>query len=114
MLPQFTYTKFLIIVDGDINVRNWADVMWAVSTRSDPSRDLVVLSDTPIDYLDFASVKSGLGGKLGVDATTKIGPEISRPWGEVLVMDPTVVARVNSLWCELGLPQSGPKGKTTP
>jgi 4-hydroxy-3-polyprenylbenzoate decarboxylase len=114
MLPQFTYTKFLIIVDGDINVRNWADVMWAVSTRSDPSRDLVVLSDTPIDYLDFASVKSGLGGKLGVDATTKIGPEISRPWGEVLVMDPTVVARVNSLWCELGLPQSGLKGKTTP
>jgi 4-hydroxy-3-polyprenylbenzoate decarboxylase len=103
MLPQFTYTKLLIIVDGDINVRSWADVMWAISTRSDPSRDLVVLGDTPIDYLDFASPRSGLGGKLGVDATAKIGAETSRAWGEVLVMDPAVVARVTRLWPDLGL-----------
>ena len=84
LLPQLTYTKFLIIVDADIDVRNWPDVMWAVSTRSDPSRDLVSLTDTPIDYLDFASPKSGLGGKLGIDATNKIGSETIREWGRVL------------------------------
>jgi 4-hydroxy-3-polyprenylbenzoate decarboxylase len=103
MLPQFSYTKFLIIVDADINVREWADVMWAVSTRSDPSRDLVSISDTPIDYLDFASPKSGLGGKLGIDATNKIGAETDREWGEVLSMDPAVMARVDALWPQLGL-----------
>ena len=86
MLPQLTYTKFLIIVDPDIDVRNWTDVMWAVSTRSDPSRDLVTLADTPIDYLDFASPKAGLGGKLGIDATTKINPETDRAWGKILSM----------------------------
>jgi 4-hydroxy-3-polyprenylbenzoate decarboxylase len=104
MLPQFSYTKLLILVDEDIDVRDWADVMWAVSTRSDPSRDLVTLSDTPIDYLDFASPKPGLGGKLGIDATRKIGPETERAWGEVLAMDPAVVARVDGLWSKLGLP----------
>ncbi len=103
MLPQFTYTKMLIIVDDDINVRDWADVMWAVSTRSDPSRDLVVLTDTPIDYLDFASPKSGLGGKMGIDATNKIGTETSRPWGEVLKMDDAVIERVDKMWSELGI-----------
>lgn len=76
--------------------------MWAVSTRSDPSRDLVVVSDTPIDYLDFASPKSGLGGKMGIDATNKIGAETSRPWGEVLAMDPAVIAWVDAMWDELG------------
>jgi 4-hydroxy-3-polyprenylbenzoate decarboxylase len=103
MLPQFSYTKMLIIVDGDIDVRNWQDVMWAISTRSDPSRDLVNIADTPIDYLDFASPKSGLGGKLGIDATNKIGAETNREWGEVLTMAPEVVARVDRLWGGLGL-----------
>jgi len=104
MLPQLTYTKFLILVDPDINVRNWSDVMWAVATRSDPSRDLVTLTDTPIDYLDFASPKPGLGGKLGIDATTKMPPETDREWGRVLEMDEAVVARVDDLWQRLGLP----------
>lgn len=108
MLPQFSYTKLLIIVDDDIDVRDWADVMWAVSTRSDSSRDLVALADTPIDYLDFASPKPGLGGKLGIDATRKLGPETARAWGEVLAMDPGVVARVDALWPALGLAASAP------
>ena len=97
MLPQFTYTKLIIVVDEDIDARNWSDVMWAVATRSDPSRDLVVLSDTPIDVLDFASPQPGLGGKLGIDATRKIGTETSRCWGERLVMDQGVSARVDAL-----------------
>lgn len=103
MLPQFSYTKLLIVVDDDIDIRDWRAVMWAVSTRSDSSRDLVTLSDTPIDYLDFASPKSGLGGKLGIDATTKIPPETERAWGEPLGMDPAVVARVDAMWPSLGL-----------
>lgn len=103
MLPQLTYTKLLIVVDEDVDVRDWADVMWAVATRSDPSRDLVALGDTPIDYLDFASPKPGLGGKLGIDATNKIGPETDRAWGRVLAMDPAVVAEVDALWPRLGL-----------
>jgi 4-hydroxy-3-polyprenylbenzoate decarboxylase len=103
MLPQLTYTKFLIVVDGDIDVRDWRAVMWAVATRSDSSRDLVTLADTPIDYLDFASPKPGLGGKLGIDATTKMPPETERAWGEVLAMDPAVVARVDAMWPDLGL-----------
>ncbi len=106
MLPQLTYTKLLIVVDADIDVRDWADVMWAVATRSDSSRDLVALNDTPIDYLDFASPKPELGGKLGIDATNKIGSETTREWGRVLDMDPAVVARVNAMWQELGLPAS--------
>jgi 4-hydroxy-3-polyprenylbenzoate decarboxylase len=103
MLPQFSYTKFLIIVDDDVDVRDWRAVMWAISTRSDSSRDLVQLTDTPIDYLDFASPKSGLGGKLGIDATTKIPPETDRVWGAPLAMDPAVIARVDALWPRLGL-----------
>ena len=103
LLPQLTYTKFLIVVDADINVRDWADVAWAISTRSDPSRDLVTLSDTPIDYLDFASPKPGLGGKLGIDATRKTGAETVREWGRVLEMDAAVVSRVDELWQRLGL-----------
>jgi 4-hydroxy-3-polyprenylbenzoate decarboxylase len=77
--------------------------MWAVSTRSDSSRDMVPISDTPIDYLDFASPKSGLGGKLGIDATNKIGTETEREWGKVLAMDADVVARVDAMWSSLGL-----------
>ena len=103
MLPQFSYTKLLIVVDDDIDIRDWRAVMWAVTTRSDSSRDLVALADTPIDYLDFASPKSGLGGKLGIDATTKIPPETDRVWGEPLAMDPAVIARVDAMWSRLGV-----------
>jgi len=104
LLPQFTYTKLLIAVDPDVQVRDWADVMWAVATRSDPSRDLVRIDDTPIDYLDFASPKAGLGGKLGIDATVKMGPETERAFGRMLAMDPAVAARVDAMWDRLGLP----------
>jgi 4-hydroxy-3-polyprenylbenzoate decarboxylase len=107
ILPQFTYTKFLIFVDPDIDVRSWSDVMWAVATRSDPSRDLVTLTDTPIDYLDFASPKAGLGGKLGIDATTKIPPETDREWGILLSMDKAVIERVDELWPQLGFAPNG-------
>jgi 4-hydroxy-3-polyprenylbenzoate decarboxylase len=103
LIPQLTYTKLLILVDEDIDVRSWDDVMWAVATRSDPSRDLVTISDTPIDYLDFASPRPGLGGKLGIDATNKIGPETDRDWGEVLQMTPDIMARVDAIWNRLGL-----------
>lgn len=110
LLPQFTYTKLLIVVDEDIDVRSWDDVMWAVATRSDPSRDLVAINDTPIDYLDFASPKSGLGGKLGIDATIKIPPEVDREWGRVLAMDPAVTARIDGIWDRLGLGTDRLKG----
>lgn len=103
MLPQFSYTKLIIAVDGDISVRSWADVVWALSTRFDAPRDLVVIPDTPVDYLDFASPKSGLGGKLGLDATTKIAPETDRTWGRVLDMTPAVKARIDALWPGLGI-----------
>jgi len=103
MLPQFSYTKLIIAVDPDIDVRNWQDVIWALSTRFDASRDVTIVPDTPIDYLDFASPKPGLGGKLGLDATTKIGPETDREWGRVLEMAPEVSAKVDALWSELGL-----------
>jgi 4-hydroxy-3-polyprenylbenzoate decarboxylase len=101
LLPQLTYTKLLIVVDEDIDVRNWADVMWAVSTRSDASRDLVVVDNTPIDYLDFASPKAGLGGKLGIDATIKIDTETEREWGRILKMDSDVITRVDAMWDRL-------------
>ncbi|ODT77571.1 MAG: 3-octaprenyl-4-hydroxybenzoate carboxy-lyase [Pelagibacterium sp. SCN 64-44] len=103
MLPQFSMTKLIIAVDPDIDVRNWADVMWAVSTRFDAPRDLVVVPDTPIDYLDFASAKPGLGGKMGLDATTKIGAETTREWGRTLEMSADVMARVDEIWPQLGI-----------
>lgn len=103
MLPQFSYTKLVIIVDEDIDPRDWAQVMWAVATRADASRDLVTLTDTPIDYLDFASPKPGLGGKLGIDATNKLPPETEREWGRPMAMDPAVEARIDALWPSLGL-----------
>ncbi len=103
MLPQFSYTKLIITVDPDINVRNWDDVMWALATRFDASRDVVTLAGTPVDYLDFASPRSGLGGKLGLDATNKIGAETEREWGAVLKMSDDVIARVDAMWGELGL-----------
>ncbi len=108
LLPQFSYTKLVIVVDADIDPRDWAQVMWAVSTRADASRDLVTLTDTPIDYLDFASPKPGLGGKLGIDATNKLAPETEREWGRPMAMDPRTVARIDELWPALGLvPASG-------
>lgn len=104
MLPQFTMTKTIIVVDADdIDVRNWDDVLWAISTRFDASRDLVQLENTPIDYLDFASPLPGLGGKIGLDATGKIGAETARPWGKVLEMSNEIVERVDDLWSRLGL-----------
>ena len=106
-LRQFMYTKFLIIVDDDINARDWKDVMWAVSTRMDPVRDITTIENTPIDYLDFASPQSGLGGKIGLDATNKIPPETHREWGQEIRMDDAVVEKINGLWESLGLPGTG-------
>lgn len=103
MLPQFSMTKLIIVVDPDIDVRKWSDVMWAVSTRFDAPRDLVVIPDTPIDYLDFASARPGLGGKMGLDATNKIGAETSREWGRPLAMSAEITARVDAIWGELGI-----------
>lgn len=98
MLPQFNYTKTIIVVDEDIDVRNWQDVAWALATRMDPSRDLTVLAGTPIDYLDFASPEPGLGGKLGMDATNKIGAETHREWGKTLQMSNEVRRKVDAMW----------------
>lgn len=106
-LRQFMYTKFVIVVDEDINARDWNDVIWALSTNVDPSRDLTVIENTPIDYLDFASPESGLGGKLGIDATSKIPPETHREWGTKIRMTDDVVAKVDEMWAELGIPGSG-------
>ena len=106
-LKQFSYTKIVVVVDDDIDARNWADVMWAVSTRMDPSRDLLIIEKSPIDYLDFASPVSGLGGKLGIDATNKIGRETSRVWGTPIRMSDDIVASVTDRWRELGLPGTG-------
>lgn len=106
-LRQFMYTKFVIVVDEDINARDWNDVIWALSTNVDPSRDLTVIENTPIDHLDFASPESGLGGKLGIDATSKLPPETHREWGTKIRMTDEVVAKVDEMWAELGIPGSG-------
>lgn len=106
-LRQFMYTKWVIVVDADINARDWKDVMWALSTRMDPARDITLIENTPIDYLDFASPESGLGSKIGLDATDKWPPETHREWGQKLAMDPAVVTRVSEIWSRLGLPGSG-------
>jgi 4-hydroxy-3-polyprenylbenzoate decarboxylase len=106
-LRQFMYTKWVIVVDDDIDARDWKDVMWAMSTRMDPARDITVVENTPIDYLDFASPESGLGSKIGLDATNKWPPETKREWGEKLAMDADVVRRVTENWARLGLPGSG-------
>ena len=106
-LRQFMYTKWVIVVDDDIDARDWKDVMWAVSTRMDPARDVTVVTDTPIDYLDFASPESGLGSKIGLDATNKWPPETKRDWGEKIRMSQDIVDRVDRLWPRLGLPGSG-------
>ncbi len=106
-LSQFMYTKWIIVVDDDINVRDWKDVMWAISTRMDPVRDMTLLENTPIDYLDFASPRSGLGGKAGLDATNKWPAETDRAWGVKIRMSDDVIATVTEKWPRLGLPGSG-------
>jgi 4-hydroxy-3-polyprenylbenzoate decarboxylase len=106
-LRQFMYTKFVIVVDDDIDCRDWKDVVWAISTRVDPGRDLMVVEHTPIDYLDFASPESGLGGKLGLDATDKWPPETKREWGRKIRMADDVVEKVTERWGRYGLPGSG-------
>jgi 4-hydroxy-3-polyprenylbenzoate decarboxylase len=106
-LRQFMYTKWVIVVDDDIDCRNWKDVMWAISTRMDPGRDITIIDNTPIDYLDFASPESGLGGKIGLDATNKWPPETKRDWGRKIRMSDAVIATVSEKWPRLGLPGSG-------
>ncbi|MBV9329934.1 MAG: UbiD family decarboxylase [Alphaproteobacteria bacterium] len=106
-LRQFMYTKWVIVVDDDIDARNWRDVIWAISTRMDPARDLTLMEQTPIDYLDFASPESGLGSKVGLDATNKWPPETRREWGRLLRMDEETVRRVTEKWSKLGLPVAG-------
>lgn len=101
-LRQFMYTKFIIVTDDDINVRDWKEVIWAITTRVDPVRDTLLVENTPIDYLDFASPVSGLGGKMGLDATHKFPGETNREWGKPIVMDSEVKNRVSAMWDELG------------
>jgi 4-hydroxy-3-polyprenylbenzoate decarboxylase len=102
-LRQFMYTKFVIVTDDDVDVRNWEDVIWAMTTRMDPTRDTVLVDNTPIDYLDFASPVSGLGSKMGLDATNKMPGETNREWGEPIEMDKSVKDRIDALWSELGI-----------
>lgn len=102
-LRQFMYTKFVIVCDDDINAREWKDVIWAITTRMDPLRDTVMIDNTPIDYLDFASPVSGLGSKMGMDATSKWAGETQREWGKAIIMDNEVLQRVESFWPHLGL-----------
>ena len=102
-LRQFMYTKFVIVVDDDIDARDWEDVIWAISTRTDPIRDITLIDNTPIDYLDFASPVSGLGSKMGLDATNKLAGETTRVWGEPIKMSAEVIEKIDTLWAELGL-----------
>ncbi len=102
-LRQFMYTKFIVVVDEDVNIRDWKEVIWAITTRVDPIRDTTLVDNTPIDYLDFASPVSGLGSKMGIDATNKWPGETSREWGSTIAMTPEVKKRVDAIWQELGL-----------
>ncbi len=103
ILRQFMYTKFIVVVDEDINPRDWKEVVWAMTTRMDPVRDTLLVENTPIDYLDFASPVSGLGGKMGMDATNKWPGETQREWGRPISMDPAVKAKVDQIWSSLGI-----------
>jgi len=103
-LRQFMYTKFVIVTDDDVNVRDWKDVIWAMTTRMDPARDVTLVENTPIDYLDFASPVSGLGSKMGLDATSKWKGETDREWGRPISMDADTKARVDAMWDKLGIP----------
>jgi 4-hydroxy-3-polyprenylbenzoate decarboxylase len=106
-LRQFMYTKWVIVVDDDIDARDWKQVVWALSTRMDPARDITLVENTPIDYLDFASPDSGLGSKIGLDATTKWPPETKREWGTEIRMTDAVIEKVSKMWPDLGLPGTG-------
>ncbi len=102
-LRQFMYTKLIIVTDEDVNIRDWKEVIWALTTRVDAARDTVMVENTPIDYLDFASPVAGLGSKMGIDATSKWPGETSREWGRPIVMDASVKRRVDELWSGLGI-----------
>jgi len=102
-LRQFMYTKFIVVTDDDVNVRDWKEVIWAITTRVDPARDTTLVEHTPIDYLDFASPVSGLGSKMGLDATNKWPGETQREWGRPIAMDADVTRRIDAMWRELGL-----------
>jgi len=102
-LRQFMYTKFVIVVDDDVDARSWEDVIWAITTRMDPARDTTLIENTPIDYLDFASPVSGLGSKMGMDATNKLPGETNREWGEPIQMNADVKQRIDLLWDEMGI-----------
>jgi len=102
-LRQFMYTKFIVVVDEDINIRDWKEVVWALGTCVDPARDTLIVENTPIDYLDFASPVAGLGSKMGIDATSKWPGETSRTWGRPIAMDPDVKQKVDAMWREMGL-----------
>ena len=102
-LRQFMYTKFVIVVDHDVNTRDWKDVIWAMTTRMDPARDITLVENTPIDYLDFASPVSGLGSKIGMDATNKWKGETDREWGRPILMDEEVKVRIDAIWDDLGI-----------
>ena len=106
-LRQFMYTKWVIVVDDDIDARDWKQVIWALSTRMDPARDITLIENTPIDYLDFASPESGLGSKIGLDATNKWPPETKREWGREIRMTDAVIEKVSKMWPDLGLPGTG-------
>ena len=112
-LRQFMYTKWVIVVDDDIDARDWKDVMWAISTRMDPARDITVIENTPIDYLDFASPESGLGSKIGLDATDKWPPETQREWGRQLGMDAATVEAVTEKWAQAGPARRRQAGRLT-
>ena len=102
-LRQFMYTKFVVVVDDDVNVRQWEDVIWAITTRMDPVRDTVMIENTPIDYLDFASPVAGLGSKMGMDATNKMEGETNREWGSTITMTDAVKDRIDAMWKDLGI-----------
>ena len=102
-LRQFMYTKFVVVVDDDVDIRKWDDVIWAITTRMDPSRDTVIIENTPIDYLDFASPVSGLGSKMGLDATNKWPGETTREWGTTIEMSTSIKQRIDDIWQELGI-----------
>jgi 4-hydroxy-3-polyprenylbenzoate decarboxylase len=102
-LRQFMYTKFIIVVDDDIDIRDWKEVIWALTTRVDARRDTLIADNTPIDYLDFASPVSGLGSKMGIDATNKWPGETARAWGRPVDMDHDVKRAIDTLWPQLGL-----------
>jgi 4-hydroxy-3-polyprenylbenzoate decarboxylase len=110
-LRQFMYTKFVIVTDADVNVRDWQDVIWAMTTRMDPGRDTTIIDNTPIDYLDFASPVAGLGSKIGFDATNKWPGETTREWGKPIAMDASVKQRIDTIWSELNIDTMAKQGK---